>query len=148
MKLILTKEVDSLGSAGDVVEVKDGYGRNYLVPQGLAMAWTKGGEKQIWDIKRSREVREIRGKDHAEELKSELEKLNVSVAAHSGQSGQLFGRVTEKDLAQAIKDAGGPSIDRHLVHLADPIKHVGTHVVFVRLHPEVTVEISVDVTSE
>ncbi|MDP4013932.1 MAG: 50S ribosomal protein L9 [Candidatus Nanopelagicales bacterium] len=148
MKLILTKEVDSLGSAGDVVDVKDGYGRNYLVPQGMAIAWTKGGEKQISQIRRSREVREIRDKDRAEEVKSELSRLSVRVSVRSGQGGQLFGRVTEKDLAGAIRAAGGPDIDRGIVHVPDPIKHVGAHLIEIRLHPEVSAELSVEVVSE
>lgn len=145
MKVILTKEVGTLGSRGDVVEVKDGYGRNYLIPQGMAIAWTKGGEKQVASLRRSREVKQIRDHDHARQLKGELEALTVSVSVRSGESGQLFGRVTEKDLTQAIKAAGGPDVDRHRVFLPNPIKHLGSHLFQIRLSADVSAEMSVEV---
>lgn len=147
MKLILTREVDNLGSPGDIVEVKDGYGRNYLVPQGMAIAWTRGGEKQIAQIRRAREVRQVRDLGHAQELRAELEGLSVTVAAKAGETGQLFGRVTDRDLAAAIKKAGGPDLDRQRIKIGDPIKHVGDHRVTVQLHPEVAAELSVSVTA-
>lgn len=147
MKLILTREVANLGAPGDVVEVKDGYGRNYLVPQGMAIAWTAGGEKQIAQIKRSREVREIRDLGHANEVKARLEALAVTVPAKAGTSGQLFGSVSTKDIAQAIKAAGGPDLDRHRIALDHAIKHVGNHQIEVRLHPEVSATVEVAVTA-
>lgn len=147
MKLILTREVDNLGSPGDIVEVKDGYGRNYLVPQGMAIAWTRGGEKQIDQIRRAREVRHVRDLGHAKELKAELEGLSVTVAAKAGETGQLFGRVTDRDLAAAVKKAGGPDVDRQRIRIGDPIKHVGDHRVTIQLHPEVAAELSVSVTA-
>ena len=147
MKLILTREVDSLGSPGDIVEVKDGYGRNYLVPQGYAIAWTRGAEKQIATIKRSREVREVRDLGHAQELKTELEALAVTVPAKAGDTGQLFGSVSTKDIAQAIKQAGGPDVDRTRLQLTAPIKHTGDHSVIVALHPEVSATVKVAVTA-
>jgi large subunit ribosomal protein L9 len=94
MKLILTREVSGLGLAGDIVEVADGYGRNYLVPRGAAINWTKGAEKQITQIKRARDAREIRGLDHAREIKAELEGLKVTLNARAGDGGRLFGSVT------------------------------------------------------
>ncbi len=147
MKLILTRDVANLGAPGDIVEVKSGYGRNYLVPQGMAIAWSKGAQAQIAQIRRAREVREIRGKDHAQELKNELEGLNIAVTARAGETGQLFGRVTEKELAQAIKKAGGPGIDRHRIEVGDPIKHVGDHEVVVSLHHDVAAKLTVSVSA-
>jgi large subunit ribosomal protein L9 len=144
MKLILTQEVSGLGAPGDVVEVKDGYARNYLVPRGLALRWTRGGEKQIVTIKRAREVREVRDMGHAEEIKGQLEKLSVSVPARAGAGGRLFGSVTVSDVVAAVKAAGGPDIDKRRIELS-PIKTVGSHSVTVRLHPEVAATIALDV---
>src|SRR5580765_6628212 len=106
MKLILTREVAGLGLAGDIVEVADGYGRNFLVPRGAAITWTKGAEKQITQIKRARDTREIRDLGHAREIKDGLEKLAVSLPARAGKDGKLFGSVTAGDIASAIKSAG------------------------------------------
>lgn len=147
MKLILTRDVASLGAPGDIVEVKSGYGRNYLVPQGMAIAWSKGAEAQIAQIRRAREVREIRGRDHAQELKSELEGLSLAVSARAGETGHLFGRVTVKELAQAIKKAGGPGIDRHRIEVAEPIKHVGDHEILVSLHHDIAAKLTVSVSA-
>ena len=147
MKLILTREVSDLGSPGDIVDVKDGYGRNYLVPQGYAIAWTRGAEKQIDQIKRSREVREVRDLGHAQQIKAELEALSVTVPAKAGETGQLFGSVSTKDVAQAIKQAGGPDLDRQRLVIDHAIKHIGDHQVSVQLHPEVTASITVAVTA-
>src|SRR5579875_2407290 len=105
VKLILTREVAGLGLAGDVVDVADGYGRNFLVPRGAAIAWTKGAEKQIVQIKRARAAREIRDLDHAREVKTDLEKLAVSLQARAGKDGRLFGSVTTADIAAAVKSA-------------------------------------------
>src|SRR5215216_1597278 len=99
MKLILTAPVDKLGGAGDVVEVKDGYGRNFLIPRGFAIRWTRGGEKQIAGIKRSRDAREIRGLDHAQEVREQLEGLTIDLPARAGDTGRLFGAVTAGDIA-------------------------------------------------
>ena len=127
MKLILTQEVVGLGAPGDVVEVKDGYGRNYLVPRGLAMAWTKGGEKQIAKIKRARDVREIRDLGHAKQVKAQLENLKVTLPSRAGDAGRLFGSVTVADIVDAVKRAGGPELDKRKVQIGKPIKTVGPH---------------------
>ncbi len=145
MKLILTQEVSGLGGPGDVVEVKDGYGRNFLVPRGLALRWTRGGEKQIVTIKRARDVREVRDLGHAEEIRAQLERLSVSVPARAGSGGRLFGSVTVSDVVDAVKAAGGPDIDRRRIELGPQIKTVGSHTVTVRLHPEVAATIALDV---
>jgi large subunit ribosomal protein L9 len=143
MKLILTAPIDKLGSPGDVVEVKDGYGRNFLIPRGFAIRWTRGGEKQIEGIKRSRAAREIRGLDHAEEVRGQLEELTIDLPARAGDTGKLFGAVTAGDVVAAIKKAGGPSIDKHAVQIAKPIKTVGLHTVGIKLHDAVTAHVRV-----
>jgi large subunit ribosomal protein L9 len=141
MKLILTAAVDNLGAAGDIVEVKDGYGRNFLVPRGFAIRWTRGGEKQIAGIKRSRDAREIRGLDHAQEVREQLEALTIDLPARAGDTGKLFGAVTAGDVAAAIKKAGGPLVDKRAVQIAKPIKTVGLHTVGVKLHDAVTAHV-------
>ncbi len=145
MKLILTQEVSGLGAPGDVVEVKDGYGRNYLVPRGLAMGWTRGAEKQIGTIKRAREVREVRDVGHAQEIKNQLERLSVKVSARAGEGGRLFGSVTVADVVEAVKASGGPDIDKRRIELPAQIKTVGAHQVTVRLHPDIAATIALDV---
>jgi large subunit ribosomal protein L9 len=147
MKLILTQEVTGLGGPGDVVEVKDGYGRNYLVPRGLAIRWTKGGEKQIEAIRRGREVREIQDLGQAKEIKGRLEGLKVELPVRAGDTGRLFGSVTVADVVSAVKAAGGPEIDKRRIELSAPIKTLGAHQVTVRLHPEVSAKVAVDVVS-
>ncbi len=148
MKLILTAAVDNLGLAGDIVEVKDGYGRNFLVPRGYAIAWTKGGEKQIAGIKRSRDAREIRNLDHAQEVRTQLEGLTVSLPVRAGGSGKLFGAVTTADVASAVKKSGGPAIDKRSVEITKPIKNTGTHTVGIKLHDAVTAHIQLAVTAQ
>lgn len=145
MKLILTQEVTGLGAAGEVVEVKDGYGRNYLLPRGVAMPWTKGGEKDVEAISRARRAREIADLDTAEEYRSRLEATPVWVSVRAGNSGRLFGAVTPAEIAEAIVGAGGPSVDKRRIEVGSPIKSTGTHTVQVRLHPEVAATINVEV---
>ncbi len=147
MKLILTQDVNGLGAPGDVVEVKDGYGRNYLLPRGLATGWTKGGEKQVAQIKRAREVREVRDLDSAQAIKSSLEGLKVKIPARAGDSGRLFGAITVGDVVSAVEAAGGPSVDKRKVTIVAPIKVLGAHKVEVRVHPEVLATVTVDVVS-
>ncbi|MFN2517507.1 MAG: 50S ribosomal protein L9 [Jatrophihabitantaceae bacterium] len=146
MKLILTREVAGLGLAGDVVEVADGYGRNFLVPRGAAINWTKGAEKQIVQIKRARDAREIRDLGHAREIKADLEKLAVTLAARAGKDGRLFGSVTTADVADAVKSAGGPLLDKKRIQLPGHIKTLGAHNVTVDLHPDVVASVPVTVT--
>jgi large subunit ribosomal protein L9 len=143
MKLILTASVDNLGAPGDVVEVKDGYGRNYLVPRGFAIRWTRGAEKQIDGIKRSRAAREIRGMDHAEQVRGQLEDLTIDLPVRAGDTGKLFGAVTAGDVAAAIKKSGGPLIDKRAVQISKPIKTVGLHTVGIKLHDAVTAHVQV-----
>jgi large subunit ribosomal protein L9 len=148
MKLILTQAVDKLGQPGDVVEVKDGYGRNYLVPRHFAIQWTRGGEKQIEGIKRSRAAKEIRGLDHAQEVRTQLESLELEVPVRAGETGRLFGAVTTSDVAAAIKKAGGPTVDKRAIEIAKPIKMIGSHTVGIKLHEAVTAHIQVLVVGQ
>lgn len=151
MKLILTAEVDHLGSPGDTVEVKDGYGRNFLLPRGLAIVATRGAQKQADEIRRARESKAVHDREHADEIKAALlavtpVALAVKVAA---DSSKLFGSVTANDVAVAIKKAGGPSIDKRIVRMPRAhIKEIGTHTVSVHLHPEVEAEITVEVVAQ
>jgi len=142
MKLILTQEVTGLGGPGDVVEVKDGYGRNYLVPQGLATSWTRGGEKQVTQIKRARSKREVRDRDHAIEIKATLESAPIVISARAGSEGRLFGSVTVTDIAEAIRVV---DVDKRKIVLSAPIKIAGKHTVAVRLLPDVVAEVTLDV---
>jgi large subunit ribosomal protein L9 len=145
MKLILTQEVTGLGSPGDVVEVAGGYGRNYLVPRKLAMHWTRGAEKQIDMIKRGRSAREIRGLDDAKQVAGQLAGLTVRLTTRAGASGRLFGSVSPADIAAAVRDAGGPELDRRRIEITNPIKTVGAHQVKVRLHPDLTASVDVEI---
>ena len=146
MKLILTQEVTGLGAPGDVVEVKDGYGRNYLVPRGLAISWTRGGEKQIVQIRRARQARVVRDLAHAKEIKASLEGLAVRLQARAGESGRLFGSITTSDVVEAVRRAGGPSLDRRTVSLPAPIKVLGTHKASVRVLEDIVATVTVTVS--
>ncbi|HSZ46288.1 MAG TPA: 50S ribosomal protein L9 [Streptosporangiaceae bacterium] len=146
MKLILTQEVSGLGAPGDVVEVKAGYGRNYLVPRSLAMPWTRGSEKQIDMIRRARSAREIRSLDDAKEAAGRLGSLRVRLQTKAGSGGRLFGSISTADIAAAVRNAGGPELDKRKIEVQNPIKTVGSHQVSVRLHPEVSARLDIEVT--
>ena len=145
MKLILTQEVTGLGAPGDVVEVKAGYGRNYLVPRSLAMPWTRGSEKQIDMIKRARSAREIRSLDDAKQAAAQLAGMKVRLQTRAGTGGRLFGSISTADIAAAVSRAGGPELDKRKIEVKNPIKTVGAHQVAVRLHPEVSATLDVEV---
>ncbi|MFD3513183.1 50S ribosomal protein L9 [Streptomyces sp. NPDC058657] len=147
MKIILTHEVSGLGTAGDVVDVKDGYARNYLVPRGFALRWTKGGEKDVAQIRRARKIHEIATIEQANEVKAKLEGTKVVLAVRSGDAGRLFGSVTPADVASAIVSAGGPKVDKRRVELSAPIKTLGSHQVSVRLHDDVAAKLGVEVVA-
>ncbi len=146
MKLILTQEVTGLGSAGDVVEVKDGYGRNYLIPRGFGIRWTRGGEKTIESIKKARNARSVRDSDHAAEVKSKLEDTTFSVKVRAGEGGRLFGAVTAAEIANAINEAGG-EVDKRTIVVTNPIKSLGAHTVKVRVHDDVEAQVNLNVVS-
>ena len=150
MKLILTAEVEHLGTAGDAVEVKDGYGRNYLLPRGLAIVATRGAQRQAEDIRRAQELKSVKSLEHANELKTALEGLDgveLSVKT-AGDSGKLFGSVSAADVVAAIKKADGPNLDKRTVQLPKAhIKSVGTHSVTIRLHHDVAATVSLNVVA-
>ncbi|MFT3716571.1 MAG: 50S ribosomal protein L9 [Gordonia sp. (in: high G+C Gram-positive bacteria)] len=149
MKLILTTAVENLGEAGDTVEVRDGYGRNFLLPRGLAIVATRGAEKQVEGIRRAQQQRTVRDLDHANELKQSIEGLDaVSLTVKTHDSGKLFGSVTAADIADAIRAAGGPVVEKRSVELPKGhIKATGTHPVVVKLHPKVDAKVNVDVVA-
>ena len=146
MKLILTQEVDGLGAPGDVVEVKDGYGRNYLIPRGFGIRWTRGGEKTIESITKSRDARAVRDAEHASEVKAKLEDSTFNVKVRAGEGGRLFGAVTAGDIAAAITEGGG-EVDKRTIVVGNPIKSLGAHTVKVKLHDDVEAEVHLNVVS-
>ena len=144
MKLILTQEVTCLGAPGDVVEVKDGYGRNYLIPRGLGLRWTRGGEKTIESIKKSRDARSVRDSDHAAEVKTKLEGSTFNVKVRAGEGGRLFGAVTAADIATAINEAGA-EVDKRTIVVGNPIKSLGAHTVTVKVLDDVEAQVNLNV---
>src|ERR1700712_2859766 len=148
MKLILTREVTGLGLPGDIVEVADGYGRNYLVPRGSAINWSKGAEKQITQIKRAQDSREIRGLDHAKEIKAALEGLSVTLKARAGDGGKLFGSVTQADVANAVRAAGGPPGDKKRGALPGHLQATGQHTVTIELLTDVVATVPLEVAAQ
>jgi large subunit ribosomal protein L9 len=148
MKLILTQEVTGLGAPGDIVEVKDGYGRNFLIPRGFAIRWTKGGERTIDAIKAARSSREVRDLDKAKEIKATLEGSAVTVPVRAGEGGRLFGAVTVSDIAQAINKAVGGSsdvVDKRKILVGNTIKSLGEHRVTVKVHDELEATVNLHV---
>jgi large subunit ribosomal protein L9 len=147
MKLILTTDVSGLGGPGDLVEVKDGYGRNYLLPRGFAILATRGAQKQVSTIRRAQETRRVRDLDHAREIKAAIDDLGPITLNAKAAAGakKLFGSVTSADIVAAVKSAGGPVLDKRAVDTAGHIKTAGKHTVNVRLHPDVTVALTLQV---
>ena len=145
MKIILTQEVAGVGSAGDVAMVKDGYARNYLIPRGYAMRWTRGSESQIESLRKTKHDREIRDQDTAVEVAAQLSAAPVVLSARSGDGGRLFGAVTPADIAAAIKGTSGVDVDRRRIEVSNPIKTVGKHAVRVRLNADVVADVELDV---
>ncbi|PJJ73697.1 large subunit ribosomal protein L9 [Diaminobutyricimonas aerilata] len=146
-KLILTNEVSGLGSAGDVVEVKNGYARNYLIPQGYAVAWTRGGEKQVESIKAARAAREHATIEEARDVKAKLEATKVKLSVKAGNEGRLFGSVKAQDVADAVSAAGIGSLDKRKIEILSPIKTVGEHEASVRLRDDLVATITLQVVA-
>ena len=146
MKLILTHEVSNLGEPGDIVDVKDGYGRNYLLPRQFAIRWTKGAAKQVESIKAAREAHAVHDLEEAEQIKGRLEAEPINVGAHAGEGGRLFGAVTVSDIAEALA-AVGVSVDKRRIEVGNPIKSLGPHEVAVRVHPEVSATVRLNVVA-
>ena len=148
MKIVLREDVDTLGRKGDLVEVADGYARNYLVPRGIAMKATKGVVAQAESMRRSREVKETRDRDAAQAIAAQLGSKALEVKARAGEGGKLFGSVTTADIADAIQAQTGIEIDRRKVDLADPIRELGDADITVKLHTDVSVAVVVHVVAE
>ena len=150
MKLILTAAVENLGAPGEIVEVKDGYARNYLLPRDMAIVATRGAEKQIEGIRRAQEAREIRGLEHAKEIRNQLEQLNnVTVPVRTAESGKLFGSGTAADIVDAVRTAGGPNLDKRIVNVPKGlVKKTGNYQVQLDLHKDVIGKVNFSVVAE
>jgi len=146
-KLILTHEVTGLGAPGDVVDVKNGFARNYLIPQGFAVAWTRGGEKQIDSIKAARVAREHATLEEAQDLKAKLQATAVTLKVKAGEGGRLFGSVKTADIADAVAAAGLGSVDKRKIEITTPIKVTGTHEASIRLRDDVVATITINVVA-
>lgn len=145
MKIVLREDVEQLGKKGDLLEVAPGYARNYLVPRGLAIVASKGAERQAAAMRRSREARDAREREHAQELAAKLVASPIQVPARAGEGGKLFGSVTAADIVTAIEAASGVSVDRRTIALDEPLKALGAVEVVITLHPEVTATVAVEV---
>lgn len=146
-KLILTHEVTGLGAPGDVVEVKTGYGRNYLIPQGFAVPWSRGGEKQIEQIKAARSAREHATIEEAKDLKARLEATSVRLTVKAGEGGRLFGSVRPTDVADAVAAQGLGSVDKRKIEISSTIKSTGEHEATIRLRDDLIATISLQVVA-
>ena len=146
-KLILTNEVSGVGSAGDVVEVKNGFARNYLIPQGLAVVWSRGGEKQVEQIRAARTARELATLEEAQALKSKIEGTKVKLAVKVGRDGRLFGSVKTDHIAAAVESAGVGVLDKRKIEIANPIKFTGEHEATVRLRDDIVATITIQVVA-
>jgi len=146
-KLILTNEVSGLGSAGDVVEVKDGYARNFLVPNGLAVVWSRGGEKQVTQIRDARDARAIASEEIAMEIKSKLEGTILRITAKAGANGHLFGAVKTSDIADAVKALGFGDVDKRKIEFASSIRTTGDYEASVRLNSDLVAQVKLQVVA-
>lgn len=146
-KVILTNEVSGLGIAGDVVEVKNGYARNYLVPQGFATPWTRGGEKQVEQIKAARAAREHATIEEAQDLKLKLEATPLRVSVKAGKEGRLFGSVQTQDIADAVSSQGLGSLDKRVITIPTTIKVTGKHQATARLRDDLIASITIEVVA-
>lgn len=147
MKVVLREDVDNLGRKGDLLEVSDGYARNFLVPRGLALKATKGIIKQAEGMRRSREARDARDRGAAEEVATRLAGTRLELRARAGEGGKLFGSITGSDIADAVLAQVGVELDRRKLELAEPLKELGPAEIAVRLHPEVTATLQVEVVA-
>ena len=148
MKVILRADVPDVGHKGDVLDVADGYARNFLVPRGLAMAASKGALAQAESMRRARAVRDARDREAAEEIATKLTPMTITIPARAGAEGRLFGSVTSADVAAAIETQSGIEVDRRKLHLDEPIRALGAHEVPLRLHPDVEVRLNVEVVAQ
>jgi large subunit ribosomal protein L9 len=147
IEVILREDIKTLGRAGEMVRVKPGYARNYLLPQGLAYEATEGNRKRIAAETRVRAARNESERTEAERVAGTLSGISLTLTGKAGEEGKLFGSITSQDIADALAGEGY-SFDRRKIELEHPIKTTGTHTVNVRLHPEVQAELRVSVVSE
>jgi len=147
VKLILRADVDGVGKKGDICDVAAGYGRNFLIPKGLAMVASSGAEKQADSMRRSRDVKDAAARAAAQEVASTLVPAIITISAKAGGEGKLFGSVTTSDVADAIAAQTGLEVDRRQLHLDEPIRTTGTHTVAAKLHAEVEFPVTVEVSS-
>jgi large subunit ribosomal protein L9 len=145
MQVVLREDVENLGKKGDLVTVADGYARNYLVPKGLALRASEGIQKQADAMRRNRVARDARDREGAEALASQFSGRTISIAARAGEGGKLFGSVTSSDIADAVQAQVGVELDRRKIALDEPLKELGATEVSVRLHPDVTAVLQVEV---
>ena len=148
MKVVLRTDVENVGKKGDIVEVADGFGRNFLIPRGRALLATKGVEAQAGSMRRSRDVRDAADREAAESIARQLVAAELRVTARAGADGRLFGSVTTADVAEAVQNQTGIELDRRRLHLDEPIRSLGTHEVPVKLHADVEFRLSVEVLAE
>jgi large subunit ribosomal protein L9 len=148
VKVVLRADVETLGNKGDLLEVSDGYARNYLVPRGLAMRATKGVVKQAEAMRRNRAARDARDREAAQAIADQLSGRRIEVTARAGEGGRLFGSVTTTDVATAVQTQVGVEIDRRHLSMSEPLKKLGPAEVPLRLHPEVEVALAVEVVAE
>src|SRR5438876_3336712 len=148
MKIILQKEIEKLGAPGDVVDVADGYARNYLVPRGMAVPASKGAVRHADSLRRAHQERVAKAQKEAQAVADRLTASPIKVRAKAGEEGKLFGSVTAADVAEQIERQTGETIDRRMIHLDEPIRSVGVHEVRVHLHPEVNAPLSVEIEAE
>lgn len=145
MRVVLRADVDGVGKKGDVLDVADGFARNFLIPKGRAFRATPGVQAQAEAMRRSRDVKDARNRESAETVARRLVPLVITIPARAGREGRLFGSVTAADVVDAVAAQAGVELDRRKLHLDDPIKTVGTHEVPVKLHAEVEFRLNVDV---
>ena len=148
MKVVLRADVDNLGNKGDIVDVADGYARNFLVPRGLALKATAGSQKQADAMRRNREVRDARDREAAQALAAQFEGRTITIKARAGAEGRLFGSVTSVDVADAVHKQTGAEIDRRKINLDEPLKELGTVELPLRLHTDVVATLTVDVVAQ
>jgi len=148
VKVVLRADVDNVGKKGDVLDVADGFGRNYLVPKGLAMVAAKGAVAQAAAMRRSRDVKDARDRESAEVVARELVASVIRIPMKAGAEGRLFGSVTAADVVDAVHTQAGVELDRRRLHLTEPIKSLGTHEVPVKLHTDVEFQITVEVVAQ
>ncbi len=147
MKIVLRADVDTLGKKGDILDVADGYARNFLIPKGHAMKATRGVDKQAGAMRRSRDIKDAKDRQAAETVARTLVPAVIKITERAGTEGKLFGSVTSADIVQAVAAQTGVELDRRKLHLEEPIRSVGTHEVPVKLHTEVEFRVTVEVSA-